>query len=71
MSCNPNDVINNVYDLYGNSYEWTLEAFSNDSRVLRGGHYLDDSTPVNRYYDILGPYATTAYFGSRLTLYIK
>ena len=33
----PDDVIKNVYDLYGNSYEWTLEANTDRLRVNRGG----------------------------------
>ena len=32
----PNDVIKNVYDLYGNSYEWTLEANGTSFRVYYG-----------------------------------
>lgn len=32
----PDDVIKNVYDLYGNSYEWTLEADGTNYRVRRG-----------------------------------
>ena len=30
------DVINNIYDLYGCHYEWTLEAGNTDGRVYRG-----------------------------------
>ena len=30
------DIINNIYDLYGCHYEWTLEASGTDNRVLRG-----------------------------------
>ena len=30
------DIINNVYDLYGCHFEWTLEAIITNSRVLRG-----------------------------------
>ena len=33
----PNDLLNNVYDLYGNSYEWTLEAGPYGHRSYRGG----------------------------------
>ncbi|MCI9063536.1 MAG: hypothetical protein HFJ17_02905 [Clostridia bacterium] len=29
------DKINNIYDLYGNSYEWTLEAYDMNFRVYR------------------------------------
>lgn len=31
--------VNNIYDLAGNVYDWTLEAFSTFYRVLRGGYY--------------------------------
>ncbi len=42
---NTNDIINNVYDLYGCNYEWTLEAFSDYRRVMRGGYYGNNLTP--------------------------
>ena len=31
---------NNIYDLAGNMYEWTMEALSTSNRVMRGGYYL-------------------------------
>ena len=63
------DKINNIYDLYGNNCEWTLEATSIAYRVMRGGSIRDDcgpgqwsaTSPINDMYDN----------GSRLTLYIK
>ena len=33
------DCYKNIYDLCGNLYEWTTEAFSDFSRVLRGARY--------------------------------
>ena len=31
----------NIYDVAGNCWEWTTEAFDTFSRVLRGGYYYD------------------------------
>lgn len=31
--------INNIYDMAGNVYDWTTEAYSTVSRVYRGGYY--------------------------------
>ena len=41
---------NNIYDLAGNVYDWTMEAYYTDYRVLRGGGYLNDgdSSPARR-----------------------
>ncbi len=63
------DVINNIYDLEGNLWEWTLEAYFTNGRVRRGGSYLYIPAPAN--HDDLYPYDTSAGNGSRLTLYIK
>ena len=32
--------VNNIYDLAGNVYEWTMESYSSDKRVLRGDRYI-------------------------------
>ena len=63
------DIIKNVYDLLGNSWEWTLEAYDSSLRVNRGGSYNDSISPAYRYY--ICPYDTSSYGSSRLTLYIK
>ena len=34
----------NIYDVAGNCYEWTTEANSTDSRVIRGGDYGFDGS---------------------------
>jgi len=65
----PKDVINNVYDLYGCHYEWTLEAFYTSSRVLRGGVSGNDVAPSNRFNNY--PNNTNSNYSSRATLYIK
>lgn len=64
------DVINNVYDILGNRFEWTQEATDTYHRVLRGGSYDNASSPRYRgSYDI--PYYGNVSNGSRFTLYIK
>ena len=32
--------IKNIYDIAGNVYEWTMEAYSNSGRVHRGGNFF-------------------------------
>ena len=64
----PKDVIRNVYDLCGNSHEWTLEARDTYSRVFRGGNYSAGVSPS--YVNHRHPTDTRGYYGSRLTLYI-
>ena len=64
-----NDSINNIRDLGGNLYEWTLEARATNSRVLRGGNYTHSYSPGCRDRD--NPDDTNGDNGSRLTLYIK
>ena len=67
---NNKDVINNVYDLLGNRYEWTQEASYTNLRVLRGGGYFRHAySPSNRLSS--RPSDVNANLGSRFTLYIK
>ena len=63
------DVSKNIYDLAGNCDEWTMEASSTGSRVLRGG-YCSYADPVS----IRVSSDPTDNYGSdsfRPTLYIK
>ena len=62
------DSINNIRDLGGNLYEWTLEAYSTH-RVLRGGYYKYASSASFRINDVSTHDNIDG--GSRLTLYIK
>ena len=63
------DVVNNVYDLYGCHFEWTLEDCNSNTRAKRGGFSGYDYSPASRTYD--GPYYTGSLISSRATLYIK
>ncbi len=51
---------NNIYDLAGNVWDWTMEASSSINRVCRGGHYKKDG---DRYpADYRNYYGPTNYF---------
>ena len=63
------DIINNVNDLYGCHYEWTLEAYNSGNRATRGGYSGLNFSPAIRFND--NPYGTNSYVSSRVTLYIK
>ena len=63
------DKLNNIYDLLGNSREWTLEANLTGSRTYRGGFNISSTSPSFRY--SYSPYNTTNDLSTRLTLYIK
>ena len=64
--------VNNIYDLAGNVWDWTLEAYSTSGRVLRGGYYYDygyNYPAADRYdYD---PAYSIVNCGSRSALFIK
>ena len=63
------DVSKNIYDLAGNCWEWTMEAYTTDRRVLRGGYYYN-AVPVS----LRGhgdPTYGLGYVSFRPTLYIK
>ncbi len=64
-----NDSINNIRDLGGNLFEWTLEAGNTDFRVFRGSYYGFSLSPS--YRDLYIPFSTNSYSGSRLALYVK
>ena len=64
--------LNNIYDLAGNVYEWTMEASNSYTRVSRGGAYFDPGSrlPVsNRSHKT--PASSGRYFGFRFVLCIK
>ena len=66
----PTDKLNNIYDLLGNGYEWTLEAGNTGFRISRGGFYFSSSSPSIRHNGI-GSDGAYGGYSSRLALYIK
>ena len=63
---------NNIYDLAGNVRDWTMEAYSTDYRVCRGGYYYSngDNYPAGDRYSSV-PTSSRSYYGCRSALYIK
>ena len=63
--------IKNIYDMAGNVYEWTMEAYSTDGRVDRGGNYRDsgDRYPAS-YRNYTVPDGSKDDIGFRVTLYL-
>ena len=62
---------NHIYDLAGNVYEWTMEAFDVASRVRRGGYCRNTGSGIpasRRYFD--GPGNNYYYVGLRVALYL-
>ena len=62
---------NGIFDLAGNCYEWTQEAYSTSIRIIRGGSYnLSGSIfpASDRNYGY--PYSSYSNFSSRATLYM-
>ena len=68
---NPEYAVNNIYDMAGNVFDWTLEASGTSRRSIRGGNFTDDGSDVPA--SIRGDYSPTNSrdsVGSRVTLYI-
>lgn len=62
----------NIYDMAGNIWEWTMEAYSTNLRVARGGSYNDDGskcTVSNRSEHELSNNLSN--IGFRIALYLK
>ena len=66
----PEDVIKNVYDIYGNSCEWTLVACGTSWRNAKGGNYNMSRKPSFdwAYVEANG---NSGDYGSRLALYVE
>ena len=63
------DKLNNIYDLLGNSCEWTLEAYNTDKRGFKAGDYSVGGSPSLHIGN--KPSLTSDGYSSRLTLYVK
>ena len=62
---------NGIFDLAGNCFEWTQEAYSTSSRIGRGGSYNISGSgfPASDRYDNV-PYDSRSSSSSRATLYM-
>jgi len=69
---NDDYAVNNIYDMAGNVWEWTMEALYTGDRVIRGGSFnpTGASYPAS-YRDRTYPGNSSDYRGFRLALYIK
>ena len=63
---------NGIFDLAGNCWEWTQEAYSTHYRVARGGSYYDSGSvsPASDR-DTYGPSNSYSSISSRATLYMS
>ena len=64
---------NNIYDLVGNVWDWTMEARNTSYRVCRGGYYFSYGAYGPASYRSTDDCPTYSYSntGTRATLYIK
>lgn len=66
--------VKNIYDLAGNVYEWTMEAYKEKFRIYRGGQYeMGDVKPSAsmRAFCVPDGEDGNVFTGFRVTLYIK
>jgi len=60
---------NNIYDMAGNQWEWTLEGYGNGNRSQRGGMYNSNASNCSVGHRVVSfPYTT---YASRAYFYIK
>ena len=69
---NSDYAVNNIYDMAGNFYEYTIETWSKDCRSLRGGDCTHKASSDPASYRIFtNPTTRSDTKGYRTTLYIK
>ena len=63
---------NNIYDLAGNVAEWTMEAYSSDGRVHRGGYFYGSGSdyPASIRLNNTPGYGGGDFIGFRVALYL-
>lgn len=67
-----NDVINNIYDLVANTYEWTQEAYSTNVRAYRGSSFNNSKKEnVTARGVEVNPNNLGSGYGTRQALYIN
>ncbi len=66
---NSKDKLCNIYDLLGNSYEWTMEANGDNKRVSRGGYHGSGIPPSVRSNGF--PTNALGSISARLSLYVN
>ena len=62
--------VNNIYDMAGNMYEWTMGGYSTTTRVNRGSAFVYSNGSVGKYNNPT-PNGNNYYYGFRPSLYIK
>ena len=63
--------VNNIYDMAGNVYDRTIEAYNTNYRVFRGGYYYDSGSSIpasNRFNN--NPTNSDDSYGFRVALYM-
>ena len=68
---NPSYAVNNIYDMAGNVYDWTIEAYNTSYRVTRGGYSNGNasSDPASIRISSSPSYSSSSH-GSRAALYM-
>ena len=63
---------NNIYDLAGNVWDWTIEAYNTGNRVIRGGNCNSNGFdgPASDRDNIGYPSSTNSFAGSRSALFV-
>ncbi|MBQ8043883.1 MAG: hypothetical protein IJ272_07030, partial [Clostridia bacterium] len=64
--------VNNICDMAGNMWEWTMEGLSSTDRVLRGGYFHEYGFSIAvTGRGMNSPYSVNYCYGFRPSLYIK